>query len=36
MFLEHKIIILEWFLMDHVTLKTAVMAAENSDFPSQE
>ncbi len=25
MFLEQQIIILEWFLKDHVTLKTAVM-----------
>jgi len=25
MFLEHQIIILEWFLKDHVTLKTGVM-----------
>ncbi len=30
MFLEHQISILEWFLKDHVTLKTGVMAAENS------
>ncbi len=27
--------ILEWFLKDHVTLKTGVMAAENSALPSQ-
>jgi len=25
MFLEHQILILEWFLTDHVTLKTGVM-----------
>jgi len=25
MFLNHKISILEWFLKDHVTLKTGVM-----------
>jgi len=25
MFLEHQILILEWFLKDHVTLKTGVM-----------
>jgi len=25
MFFEHQIIILEWFLKDHVTLKTGVM-----------
>jgi len=25
MFTEHKIIMLEWFLYDHVTLKTGVM-----------
>jgi len=25
MFLDQQIIILEWFLKDHVTLKTAVM-----------
>jgi len=25
MFLEHQIIILDWFLKDHVTLKTGVM-----------
>ncbi len=29
-FLEHQISILEWFLKDHVTLKTEVMAAESS------
>ncbi len=32
MFLEHQINILEWFLMDHVTLKTGVTAAENFVF----
>ncbi len=26
---------LEWFLKDHVTLKTKVMAAENSALPSE-
>ncbi len=26
---EHQIIILEWFLKEHLTLKTGVMAAEN-------
>ncbi len=30
LFLEHQISILELFLKDHVTLKTGVMAAENS------
>jgi len=25
MFLDHQILILEWFLKDHVTLKTGVM-----------
>ncbi len=35
-FLEEQIIILEWFLKDHVTLNTAVMAAENSALSSQE
>ncbi len=40
MFLEQQIIILEWFLKDHVTLKTGVTMsnyAENSDvkiFPN--
>ncbi len=29
---EHQISILEWFLKDHVTLKTKVMATENSSF----
>ncbi len=33
MFLEHQINILEWFLKDHVTLKTGIMAAENSALP---
>ncbi len=33
--LQHQISILEWFLKDHVTLKTGVMAAENSALPSQ-
>ncbi len=30
MYLEQQISILEWFLKNHVTLKTKVMAAENS------
>ncbi len=30
LFLEHQISILEGFLKEHVTLKTGVMAAENS------
>ncbi len=30
MFLKQQIGILEWFLKDHVTLTTAVMAAKNS------
>jgi len=25
MFLEHQIIILDWFLKDHVTLKTGII-----------
>ncbi len=29
MILEQQISILEWFLKDHVTLKTGVIAAEN-------
>ncbi len=29
MFLKHQISILEWFLKDHLTMKTEVMAAEN-------
>ncbi len=33
MLLEHQIS-LEWFLNDHVTLKTGVMTAENSALPS--
>ncbi len=36
MFLEQQISILEWFLKDHVTLKTGEMATENSVLPSQE
>ncbi len=36
MFLAHQISILYWFLKDRVTLKTGVMAAENSALPSQE
>ncbi len=32
MFLEDQIRIWEWFLKDHVTLKTGVMAAEISAF----
>ncbi len=37
MFLLHQISIFEsWFLKDHVTLKTAVIDAENSALPSQE
>ncbi len=36
MLIEHQIIILDWFLKDYVTLKTEVMAAENSALPSQE
>ncbi len=35
MFLEHQISKMEWFLKDHVTLKTGVMAAEYSVLPSQ-
>ncbi len=30
MFPEHQISILEWFLKDHVPLKTGLLAAENS------
>ncbi len=30
MLLEQLISILEWFLKDHVTLKTGVIAAENA------
>ncbi len=29
---EYQISILEWYLKDHVTLKTRVMAADNSAF----
>ncbi len=29
MFLEHQISIFEWFLKDHVTLKTGVMKLKN-------
>ncbi len=36
MYLEHQNSILEWFLKDHVTQKTGVMAAENSALPSKE
>ncbi len=41
MFLEHQISILEWFLKNHVTLKTSSEAEnwvglENSAFPSKE
>ncbi len=36
MFLEQQISILEWFLKDHETLKTEVMAAKNAALPSQE
>ncbi len=32
-FLEQQISILEWFLKDHVTLKTGVVAADNSVLP---
>jgi len=35
MFFEEKIIILEWFLKDHVTLKTRVMMLK-IQFWSQE
>ncbi len=35
MLLGSQISILEWFLKNHVTLKTGVMAAENSALPSQ-
>ncbi len=35
-FIERKIGILEWFLKDHVTLKSGVMIADNSALPSQE
>jgi len=33
MFLEQKISIIKWLLKDHVTLKTGVMADENSACP---
>ncbi len=33
---EHQISMSEWFLKDHVTLKTGVLTAENSALPSQE
>ncbi len=33
---QHQINILEWFLKEHVTPKTEVMAAEKSALPSQE
>ncbi len=36
MFIGQQISILEYFLKDHVTLKTGVTAAENSALPSQE
>ncbi len=36
MFLEHQISILEWFLKDHVTVRTGVMDDENSALSSQE
>ncbi len=32
----HQMSVLEWLLKDHVTLKTEVMADENSALPSQE
>jgi len=35
-FLEHLIILLEWFLKDHVTLKSGVIMPENSALQSQE
>ncbi len=36
MFLKSQISILEWFLRDHVTLKSnGVMATEHSDLPWQ-
>ncbi len=34
--IKHQIIILDWFLKDHVTLKTWIMAAEKSALPSKE
>ncbi len=33
--IDQQIGILEWFLKDHVTLKTKVMAAKKSVLPSQ-
>ncbi len=36
MFPEHQISILEWFMKDQVTLKTEVIAAENSALLPQE
>jgi len=33
MFLEHQINILKGFLKDYATLKTGVMAVENSTLP---
>ncbi len=33
--IEHQFRILEWFLKDHVTLKTGLMTAKNSALPSQ-
>ncbi len=36
MFPEQQISMWAWFLKGHVTLKTEVMAAENSALPSQE
>ncbi len=37
MFLERQISILEWFLKDHVTLKTGLLIVdvENAALPSQ-
>ncbi len=32
MFLENQISILKWFLKDHVTLKTGVMAAKRINY----
>ncbi len=32
---EQQINLLEWFLKDHVTLKTGEMSAENLALPSQ-
>ncbi len=33
MFIDHQISILEWFLKDHIQLKTEVMTAENVTLP---